>query len=109
MKDARACAAKKVLMWHGQCKHALRRKHYVNKSNKSWCIEVTGKMNYLKIAALVVGILGAGVTAQFPADCSCPDSCICNLEVGIIDCVDQRLKHVPVEINSCSWPGITKV
>ena len=47
--------------------------------------------------------------AQFPAECSCPDSCICSLPDQTIDCVEQNLKHVPVELNSCSWPGITKV
>ncbi len=68
-------------------------------------------MKSFEIAALllVVGLLVVGGTAQFPAECSCPDSCVCNLRDRTIDCVGQRLKHVPVELNSCSWPGITKV
>ena len=65
-------------------------------------------MNFLEIV-LLFGIAIAGTNAQFPAECSCPDSCICSLEDQTIDCVSQSLEHIPVELNSCSWPGITKV
>ena len=67
-------------------------------------------MNFLNFIIMLWMVkIGSTTTGQFPADCSCPDRCICSLEESTIDCVAQKLKHIPVELNSCSWPGITKL
>lgn len=55
---------------------------------------------------LVLGSLLVAAAAQFPESCTCPDDCICKLETGMISCDGQGLRHVPIELNSCSWPGI---
>ena len=74
------------------------------------CRDFAARMDSWKSAVLLLlGVLIAGGSAQFPEECSCPDSCICSRRDGTIDCVNQRLRHIPVELNSCSWPGITKV
>ena len=48
-------------------------------------------------------------SAQLPTECECPLECVCSLADGLIDCTQLELRYVPVEINSCAWPGITKM
>lgn len=46
-------------------------------------------------------------SAMLPEECECPLECVCSLSEGLIDCTELGLRYVPVEINSCAWPGIT--
>ena len=62
------------------------------------------------LVLVVAGCLLSSVEAQFiPEACTCPDECICDASIGTIDCTGQDLEFIPVEINSCTWPGITKM
>ena len=64
-------------------------------------------MNAEKVTSLLVlGFLLTAVAGQLPEGCTCPDDCLCRLETGMISCDGQGLRHVPIELNSCSWPGI---
>lgn len=63
-------------------------------------------MNLKLATLLVVSFLGTAVVAQFPESCACPDDCVCKQDSGIISCDGQGMRHIPVELNSCSWPGI---
>lgn len=66
-------------------------------------------MHFILTGLLLLGPLATAVTGQFPEACACPDDCVCKLETGIISCDDQGLRHIPIELNSCSWPGIHTV
>lgn len=63
-------------------------------------------MNFTLTSLLILGFLASAAIGQFPESCACPDDCVCSLESGIISCDDQGLRHIPIELNSCSWPGI---
>lgn len=65
-------------------------------------------MKFLELILLLSAVI-SDVIAQFPLECRCPHSCICNIRDKKIDCINQNLKYIPTELNTCSWPGITKV
>lgn len=59
---------------------------------------------------LVLFSFWASLTAaQLPLGCECPLDCVCDVEAGTIDCAAADLRFVPVEVNSCEWPGFTKL
>ncbi len=52
--------------------------------------------------------LWASLTAaQLPSGCECPLDCVCDVDTKLIDCAAADLRFVPVEVNSCEWPGFT--
>jgi len=75
--------------------------------NGVWSRMRISKWNELIIVILTALSFVDAQQQQLPTGCECPLDCVCSLSAGTIDCSQADLQFVPVEINSCEWPGFS--